>query len=118
MTTTPQALDGLEPTLEPAGQILVEAAPTRTIVRLVGEIDAALRDEASASMAAALVAGLPVLLDATGATFVDSSGVAFVVQLHLAAGQAGLEVRLLDPKRVLVDVLSVVGVAIPSSDEA
>ncbi len=99
----------------PAGSIHVEPADGRTVIRLVGEIDAALRDQASAGMAAALVAGLPVLLDATRATFVDSSGIAFVLQLNLAASEAGLPVRLLDPRRVLADVLAVVGAAIPEA---
>ena len=94
-----------------AGTIRVEAQDARTVIVLVGEIDAALRDEASACMGLALVAGDPIVLDSTQATFIDSSGIAFVLQLHLAATEAGIPVTLLDPHRVLRDVLDMVGLS-------
>ena len=79
------------------------------MIVLVGEIDAALRDEASASMAQALVAGSPVVIDSTLATFIDSAGLAFVLQLSRAASEAGIAVSLRDPHRVLRDVLDMIG---------
>ncbi|WP_315093309.1 STAS domain-containing protein [uncultured Cellulomonas sp.] len=94
-----------------AGTIRVEPADERTVIVLVGEIDAALRDEASMCMGLALVAGNPVVIDSTLATFIDSSGIAFVLQLHLAAREAGIPVSLLDPHRVLRDVLDMVGLS-------
>ncbi|MBO3101039.1 STAS domain-containing protein [Cellulomonas fengjieae] len=94
-----------------AGTIRVDAQDARTVIVLVGEIDAALRDEASACMGLALVSGHPVVVDSTDATFVDSSGIAFVLQLHLAASEAGIPVTLLDPHRVLRDVLDMVGLS-------
>ena len=92
-----------------AGTIRVEPRDDSTVVLLVGEIDAALRDEASACMATALVTGSPVVIDSTLATFIDSSGIAFVLQLHLAATEAGISVTLRDPHRVLQDVLDMIG---------
>ena len=94
-----------------AGTIQVEAQEDRTVIVLVGEIDAALRDEASACMGLALVSGLPVVVDSTQATFIDSSGIAFVLQLHLAATEADIPVTLRDPHRVLRDVLDMVGLS-------
>ena len=94
-----------------AGTIRVEPEEARTVIVLVGEIDAALRDEASACMGLALVAGNPVVVDSTQATFIDSSGIAFVLQLHLAALEAGIPVALRDPQRVLRDVLDMVGLS-------
>jgi len=94
-----------------AGTIRVDAQENRTVIVLVGEIDAALRDEASACMGLALVTGDPVVVDSTHATFIDSSGIAFVLQLHLAASEAGIPVSLLDPQRVLRDVLDMVGLS-------
>jgi len=94
-----------------AGTIRVEAQDARTVIVLVGEIDAALRDEASACMGLALVAGDPIVIDSTQATFIDSSGIAFVLQLHLAASEAAIPVTLLDPHRVLRDVLDMVGLS-------
>ncbi len=89
--------------------IRVEADDDRTVIVLVGEIDGALRDEASASMSAALVTGSPVVVDATRVTFIDAAGLAFVVQLSQAASEAGITVSLRDPHRVLLDVLDGIG---------
>ncbi len=80
-------------------------------VRLHGEIDVALRDQASESMAAALSAPGPVVVDATDVTFIDSSGAAFVLQLCLAARESGQHVTLRDPQRVVLDILQMLGVA-------
>ncbi len=90
-------------------EIRVEHRENRAVVCLVGEIDASLRESASAAMGIALMSGLPLLVDASDATFVDSSGVAFVLQLHLAASEAGVPLTLRDPHRVLRDVLDMVG---------
>ena len=92
-----------------AGTIRVEVQDCSTVIALVGEIDGALRDEASASMAQALVAGSPVVIDSTHATFIDSSGLAFVLQLSRAASEAGIAVSLRDPHRVVFDVLEMIG---------
>ena len=99
-------------------RIRVEHRAGRAVVCLVGEIDASLREEASASMGIALMSGLPLLVDASEATFIDSSGVAFVLQLHLAASEAGIELTLHDPHRVLRDLLDMVGLgeAIPDDE--
>ena len=89
-------------------RIVVEVVDGSTIVRLVGEIDADLRTQASDCMGLALMHGLPIVIDAEAATFVDSAGVAFVLQLYMAAREAGIPVTLHDPHRTLRDVLSVV----------
>ena len=81
------------------------------MVVLVGEIDGALRDDASASMAQALVTGSPVIIDTTLATFIDSSGIAFVLQLSPSGVETGIGVSLRDPHRVLQDVLDMIGLA-------
>ncbi|GIG20845.1 hypothetical protein Cch01nite_15690 [Cellulomonas chitinilytica] len=94
-----------------AGTITVETQEGRTVVVLAGEIDAALREEASASMGLALINGLPIVVDSSPATFIDSSGLAFVLQLHLAAQEAGIPVTLRDPGRVVRDVLEMVGLS-------
>ncbi|MCC2313402.1 STAS domain-containing protein [Cellulomonas xiejunii] len=92
-------------------EIRVEHRAGRAVVCLVGEIDASLRQSASASMGIALMSGLPLLVDASQATFIDSSGVAFVLQLHLAASEAGVELTLHDPNHVLRDMLEMVGLS-------
>jgi len=91
------------------GAIRVETEGGSLVIVLVGEIDAALRGEASASMAQALITGWPVVIDSSLATFVDSAGIAFVLQLSRAASEAGIPVSLRDPHRVLTDVLEMIG---------
>jgi anti-sigma B factor antagonist len=104
-------------TEHPGGSIRVEPSEDRTVIAFVGEIDAALRTEASASMGLALISGKPVVVDSSEATFIDSSGLAFVLQLHLAATEAGIPMTLRDPHRVLRDVLEMVGLSSELRDE-
>ena len=110
----------VEQTMTVEHAIRVEHRDDKAVVCLVGEIDASLRESASASMGLALMSGLPLLVDATEATFVDSSGVAFVLQLHLVASEAQIPLTLRDPHRVLRDVLDMVGLgsAIPDEGDA
>ncbi|HEY0187891.1 MAG TPA: STAS domain-containing protein [Cellulomonas sp.] len=91
------------------GGIDVTTAGGCTLVRLWGEVDVALREDASASMARALASTDPIVVDATGVTFIDSSGLAFVLQLHLAASETGQPLTLRDPHRELVDRLALLG---------
>lgn len=91
------------------GGIDVTTSKGCTLVRLWGEVDGALRTDASTSMAQALVADRPIMIDAAGLTFIDSSGLAFLLQLHLAAAETGLRVTLRDPERQVIDRLALIG---------
>ncbi|WP_454049732.1 STAS domain-containing protein [Cellulomonas sp. Marseille-Q8402] len=72
------------------GQISAHPDGSVTPIRLTGEVDAALRDQASRAMADALTGGRPVELDLGGVDFIDSSGLAFLLQCHRACLQVGL----------------------------
>jgi anti-anti-sigma factor len=93
------------------GGITVTPAHGRSVVRMWGEVDGALRTEASAAMAQALASTAPILVDARDVTFIDSSGLAFVLQLHLAATETGQRITLHDPHREVLDRLELVGMA-------
>ncbi len=97
--------------MDVAGEIGVEAEPGCTVVRLVGEIDVALREQASRSMITALTSDGAIIIDASAVTFIDSSGIAFVLQLLHAAREAGIDVTLRDPDRAVSSVLEIVGAA-------
>lgn len=88
---------------------LIRAADL-SVVQMWGEIDAALRSEASAALAGALERDLPVVVDATRVDFIDSAGVAFLVQLCALGRDEGLEVELHNPPQVVAEVLTLVGV--------
>ncbi len=102
------------------GSITVESGPPHTVVRLRGDVDATLREEASVAMGQVLGASSPVLCDATDLRFIDSTGVAFLLQLRMATREAGLTMSLWDPRRVVGDLLDAVGMPgeIPASDAA
>ena len=97
--------------MDVAGEIGVEAEPGCTVVRLVGEIDVALREQASRSMITALTSDGAIVIDDSAVTFIDSSGIAFVLQLLHAAREAGIDVTLRDPDRAVSSVLEIVGAA-------
>jgi anti-anti-sigma factor len=104
-------MDQTEDPTSPLGGIDVTTVPGRTVVRMWGEVDGALRAEASTSMAQALASSAPVVVDASGVTFIDSSGLAFVLQLHLAATETGQRLTLRDPGREVVGRLDLIGMA-------
>jgi anti-sigma B factor antagonist len=79
------------------------------LVRLRGEIDATQRDEASHAMVAVLGADGPVTIDTSAVTFIDSSGLAFLLQLHGVLTEASRPVILRDPSGSVLDVLALVG---------
>ena len=80
-----------------------------THVALRGEIDAALRDQASEAMVFVVSANSPVVADVADVTFIDSSGLAFLVQLHRLCAESGLELELRDPSQNILDLLEILG---------
>lgn len=93
--------------------ITTERTDGVTTVRLVGEIDLSLRDQAAAAVDAVRAAAQPVVLDMAGVTFVDSSGVSFLLQCRKACARDGLgfQVREVPPRaRRVLEVLGLVDV--------
>ncbi|GAB2474570.1 STAS domain-containing protein [Xylanimonas ulmi] len=81
-----------------------------SVVQMWGEIDAALRAEAGQALAGALERDLPVVVDATRIGFIDSAGVAFLVQMCRLGRDEGLAVTVRNPPAAVADVLRMVGV--------
>ena len=93
------------------GGIELDEEPRATVVRLWGEIDVALRDEASAAMASALQRNLPVVIDTREVSFIDSTGIAFLVQFYNIGSAEGLAVSLPDAPERVTSVLELLGLA-------
>ena len=91
------------------GSITLTRAPLSTIVHLTGDIDAGLRGPAGEALAEAVHRHLPVVLETTGVTFIDSTGTAFLIQCATFARQEGLSVTLPDPPEAVASVLHLVG---------
>jgi anti-anti-sigma factor len=93
---------------EPHG-ITVEETGGVMLVRLVGEVDASRRAAASECMVTVVQGTLPLVIDTSAVTFIDSSGLAFLLQLKAVATDAGRPVLLRDPSGAVVDLLALVG---------
>jgi anti-anti-sigma factor len=84
--------------------------PGHSVLQMWGEVDSALRPDASGALARALDRNLPVVIDTSKVDFIDSTGIAFLVQVCTIGRDEGLEVSLVDPPAVVSDVLSMLGV--------
>ena len=93
----------------PVGGISVTEHVGHTVAHLWGEIDHALRQQAGSALARALDRNLPVVLDASRVDFIDSAGVAFLIQFCTIGREEGLEVTLAHPPAVVRDVLELLG---------
>ncbi|MCV2392736.1 STAS domain-containing protein [Actinotalea sp. M2MS4P-6] len=82
-----------------------------TLVRMWGSVDESLRSRAGVAMAYALARSGPVVMDAGRVEFLDSSGLAFILQMLQAGEEDGRAVVLRDPPDLLLDMLQVLGLA-------
>ncbi len=98
-------------TREPVGGIAVIETVDATVARLWGEIDEALREQASTALGRAIERELPVIIDTSQVVFIDSTGIAFLIQFCRIGREEGLRVTLLDPPQVVADVLEMLGLA-------
>jgi anti-anti-sigma factor len=92
------------------GEITVETTAHGTEVVLTGEVDlAAVRRAADAVDRVMCVPPARLDIDASGVTFIDSSGVATLVKLHAVTTGAGGTVRLRYPSAAVVRLLDICG---------
>ena len=91
------------------GGIEVVDDPRRAVVRLWGDVDASLRDQASMAMVALLTRGGPYIIDVSDVTFIDSSGIAFVLQVHRMATDTDSTAVRRDPPVLVIEMLDLIG---------
>lgn len=106
------AVDGeVDPVIDPVvdGGIEARHEGDGTRVVLWGAVDATLRDQASAVMAQALSVDGPVTVDASRVEFLDSSGLAFLLQLVRAGREDGRAVVLENPPALVIELLDLLG---------
>lgn len=95
----------------PVGGITVTETIDATTAYLWGEIDDALREQASSALARALSRNVPVVLDAGQVRFIDSTGIAFLIQFCRIGQEEGLEVILRNAPPIVTDVLEMLGLS-------
>ena len=103
---------------EAQGSIVTLPRPDATVVRLAGEIDGTRRSEASQALSTSHRRQLPVVLDTTEVTFIDSTGLAFLIQCGSVGRSQGIPVSLPRPSAEVSDLLSVLGAEELFDDEA
>ncbi|MBD8078532.1 STAS domain-containing protein [Cellulosimicrobium arenosum] len=81
------------------------------VVTMWGEIDASLRDRASEAMGYVLDTAGGVVVDVADVTFIDSSGIAFIIQLYMLGEEEARHVVLRDPSANMLELLEVIGMA-------
>ena len=91
------------------GGITLVEQPEASVVKMWGEIDVSLRSAASAALANALKRDLPVEIDTSNVTFLDSAGITFLVQFHTIGTEEGLPVTLKNPPAAVTNVLEILG---------
>lgn len=92
-----------------SGSIITMPRPDATVVRLAGEIDGARRNEASQALSTSLRRQLPVVLDTSDVTFIDSTGLAFLIQCGSVGRSQGIPVSLPRPPAEVSDLLALLG---------
>lgn len=95
---------------QPGGGVTLAERGNESVVELWGEVDISLRAETGEVLSDAVERGLPVVLETAKVTFMDSTGIAFLVQCVTVGRERGFSVRLPDPPPAVTDVLDIVGV--------
>ena len=96
-------------TQSPSGGIAVRPEGDGSVVSLRGEIDGSLRDAASSSMVQVIARGGPVVIETAEVTFIDSTGLAFLVQLYRLGEETGQPCSLRNPAPMVLKLLDVLG---------
>ena len=84
--------------------------PDHSLVTVHGELDLAVRQNATELCQAVADRGLPLVVDAREATFVDSAGMSVLVRLARDAEAGGYPVELRNAPWMLKELLAVTGV--------
>jgi anti-anti-sigma factor len=94
---------------EPCGGIDLVRHADATVVALWGAIDASLRAAAGRALAGALERDVPIVVDATRATLVDSAGLAFLIQLCTLGRDEGMVVSVVGASPTVAAAIHLVG---------
>ena len=84
--------------------------PDRSLVTVYGEIDLAVRQEAGPLCQALVHRGLPVVIDASDVSFVDSAGMSVLVRIARDAEAGGYPVVLEHAPWMLKELMTITGV--------
>ncbi len=93
-----------------ASRMTLHEESDHSLVTVHGELDLAVRQNATELCQAVADRGLPLVVDAREATFVDSAGISVLVRLARDAEAGGYPVELRNAPWMLKELLTVTGV--------
>lgn len=97
--------------LPTAAEVSISFEAHSAFISLSGEIDLTIRDGLEFAAQEAIVRAVPVRVDLSGVTFMDSTGIGFLVALVRAGAESGWRLAVIGPSRLILDTLSVAGLA-------
>ncbi len=93
------------------GGISYVAVADDVVVTLWGEIDVALRGKASEAMAFVIDHQGTVTIDVAEVAFIDSAGIAFILQLYALCLEEGRGIALRNPTEAIEELFEMIGMA-------
>jgi anti-sigma B factor antagonist len=92
------------------GRVDVSLANDISVIVLVGEVDMALTETLEAARDQVIDRDVPVRIDASGLTFIDSSGLAFLTRLNQAS-PGDQRPKLAGASPLILETIKIVGLA-------
>ena len=95
----------------PVAEVVISFEAGTAMITLSGQIDLATQTGLDFAAEEAILRALPVRVDLSRVTFMDSAGSGFVARLVRAASEAGRRLTVIGPNRRIIDTLAVSGLA-------
>jgi anti-anti-sigma factor len=92
-----------------SGDAVVFFDDSITLILLSGEVDLALGDDLEFAGRDAIDRGMPVRLDVSRVTFIDSVGLGFLARMASAERENGRVLELVDAPRIVQEAIHLVG---------
>lgn len=95
--------------LPPAAEVSISFEARSALIHLSGEVDLTLREGLEFAAQEAILRTVPVTVDLSSVTFMDSAGVAFLAALVRAGAGSGWRLAIIGPSQLILDTLTVSG---------
>ena len=92
-------------------EVMIGCAGGEATVHVVGELDLAARDRLMAALSVASAAADRLVIDLSGTTFIDSTGIKALVDVWRFRVNADLELVLREPSPTVMRTLEMAGLA-------
>lgn len=95
----------------PLTEVTITFDAQTALITLAGEIDLAVGESLAFAAEKATLRSLPVRVDLSGVTFMDSAGVGFLAQLARTGSEAGWRLTVIGPSQLVLETLTMSGIA-------